>query len=100
MTSTNMPNRNPSVARFSLFQSVNAFIGHHVECTDIGEDLSYHVALSDEAGQCVVSVRCICGAQASFPARQEHVRALITVTRRLRIPTTGNTLSDRASEVA
>jgi hypothetical protein len=82
------PQRNTIEGGSRLFQAVNSFVGQHVDCTDIGEDLSYHFGGSTQAGYCVVVVRCVCGAEKAFSARHDSGMALVALTRRLGIATT------------
>jgi len=81
MPSTLRSSASPSTSR-SVFAWVNAFVGNHVECTDIGEDVNYDVRISDRTGECQVVVSCACGETATLAVRTDEGRALITVARR------------------
>jgi hypothetical protein len=70
-----------------VFENVNRFIGHHAECSDSGEKVTYEVALRASSGQCTVTITCVCGARATFGGREDEGRALSTVTRMHNIPT-------------
>jgi hypothetical protein len=74
-------------AHASVFEHINLFIGSHSECSDVGESVTYCVALRDQSAQCTITVTCICGATVSFPGREDEGRALSTVTRMHDIPT-------------
>ena len=74
----------------SLFERVNAFVGRHVECTDVGEEVSYDVRRTIESRDCIVIVRCVCGAEASFPVRLADVSGLLTAARSFGIATTAS----------
>jgi hypothetical protein len=77
-----------------LFERVNAFVGLHVDCSDTGEDVSYDVGPAIESRDCIVIVRCVCGAEGSFTVRVDDVRGLITAARSFGISTTSsNTLA-------
>jgi hypothetical protein len=71
----------------SVFEHVNQFVGDHAECSDLGEALSYLVALRESSAECSVTVTCVCGATATFPGREDEGRALSVVTRMHDIPT-------------
>jgi len=83
-----MHNSQFASVRVGLFERVNAFVGLHVDCTDIGEAVSYDVGPAPESRECIVSVRCACGAEASFPVPLDEVGALLTAARRFGISTT------------
>lgn len=76
------PSTVPTQSSGSLFAQVNAFVGVHVDCTDIGPDVRYEVTLTARTGECVVHAQCICGMRASFIVRSDAGRALMSVTRR------------------
>ena len=69
-------------AASTVFEWVNAFVGAHVECTDIGEDITYEVALTGRTGECVVVVQCACGVSARTLVPSHDGRALITTASR------------------
>ena len=71
-----------AAAAITVFEWVNDFVGSHVECTDIGEDITYEVALTGRTGECVVLVQCACGMSARTLVPSDDGRALITTARR------------------
>src|SRR4051794_2609743 len=71
----------------SLFEQVNAFVAHHMECSDVGEDLTYSIACNDSVHGRDVTVACRCGATASLPSTPEDAQALATIARMHDIPT-------------
>jgi|KBSMisStaDraftv2_1062788.scaffolds.fasta_scaffold147799_2 hypothetical protein len=79
----------------SVFERVNAFLGRHVDCTDIGEDVSYDVGPTIESLEHIVTVRCVCGAEASFPVRLDDAHALLNAARSFGISTTSHSLTAR-----
>jgi hypothetical protein len=66
---------------------VNAFVGDHVECSDVGEALAYSIACIASAGGCEVTVACRCGATTSFASTPGDAEALTAVATRYQIPT-------------
>ncbi len=77
----------PAQGHASVFENVNRFIGYHAACSDLGEKVTYRVALREASAQCIVTITCVCGATATFPGREDEGRALSTVTRMHDIPT-------------
>ncbi len=77
----------PGNGHASVFENVNRFIGHHAACSDVGEEVTCEVSLRASSGDCTVTITCVCGTRATFPAREAEGRELSTVTRMYNIPT-------------
>ena len=71
--------RNPDSP--DLFARVNDFVGHHVECSDVGQQLAYAIDRLDGADRCNVTVTCLCGGSARFASTSEQALALTEVAR-------------------